>query len=61
MPIAISALLLCLWMAVAWRAYQHGQLLLAGVCALAGILLSLYRLKLWRARQKAQADDTPSA
>ena len=46
MPIAISALLLCLWMAVAWRAYQRGQLLLACVCAVAGILLSLYRLKL---------------
>ena len=61
MPIAISALLLCLWMAVAWRAYQRGQLMLACVCALAGILLSLYRLKLWRARQKARADDKPAA
>jgi len=61
MPIAISVLLLCLWMAVAWRAYQHGQLLLAGVCAVAGILLSFYRLKLWRARQKARTDDPPPA
>ena len=59
MPIAISVLLLCLWMAVAWRAYEHGQLLLACVCAVAGILLSLYRLKLWRARERARAEDKP--
>jgi len=61
MPIAISVLLLCLWIAVAWRAYQRGQLLLACMCALAGILLSLYRLKLWRARQRAREDDQPPA
>ena len=61
MPIAISVLLLCLWIAVAWRAYQRGQLLLACVCVLAGILLSLYRLKLWWARQRARAHDQPPA
>jgi hypothetical protein len=57
MPIAVSALLFILWMAIAYRQYQRGELLLAGVCALVGILLSLYRLKLWQAKQGAKPDD----
>jgi hypothetical protein len=60
MPIAISALLLCLWMAVAWRLYQRGELLLACVCAAVGILLALYRLRLWRARQSAGRNEPPT-
>ncbi len=56
MPIVVSALLFVLWMAVAYREYQRGDLLLAGICALVGILLSLYRLKVWQARQGAKRD-----
>ena len=57
MPIVISAVLFVLWMAIAWRQYERGNLLLAGVCALVGVLLSLYRLKLWQARQNAKTND----
>jgi hypothetical protein len=57
MPIAITAVLFFLWMAIAWRQYQRGDLLLAGVCALVGVLLSVYRLKLWQARQSAKSND----
>lgn len=57
MPIVISAVLFVLWMAIAWRQYERGEPLLAGVCALVGVLLSLYRLKLWQARQNAKTND----
>ncbi|MGO9803273.1 MAG: hypothetical protein ACLPTM_08175 [Steroidobacteraceae bacterium] len=57
MPIVITAVLFLLWMAIAWRQYQRGDLLLAAVCALVGILLSVYRLKLWQTRQSAKSDD----
>lgn len=57
MPIAVSAVLFFLWMAIAWRQYQRGEMLLAGVCVLIGVLLSVYRLKLWQARQKARSED----
>jgi hypothetical protein len=57
MPIAITAVLFFLWMAIAWRQYQRGDLLLAGVCALVGVLLSVYRLKLWQTRQSAKSND----
>ncbi|MGP8034694.1 MAG: hypothetical protein ACLPQ6_11225 [Steroidobacteraceae bacterium] len=60
MPIVITAVLFCLWMAIAWRQYERGDLLLAGVCALVGVLLSVYRLKLWQARQSAKSNDDKS-
>ena len=60
MPIAITAVLFILWMAIAWRQYERGDLLLAGVCALVGVLLSVYRLKLWQARQGDKSNDESS-
>ena len=60
MPIAISALLLCLWLAVAWRLLQRGERRLACLCAVIGILLALYRLRLWRARQTSSRDEPPT-
>jgi hypothetical protein len=56
MPIIITAVL-CLWLLIAWRQYERGDLLLAGVCALVGILLALYRWKVWQARQNAKTND----
>jgi hypothetical protein len=56
MPVVVSAVLFLLWMAIAWRQYQRGELLLAGVCVLVGALLAVYRLKLWRARQSARTN-----
>lgn len=60
MPIAISALLLCLWLAVAWRLLQRGEPALACVCAVIGILLALYRLRLWRTRQSSSRNEPPT-
>jgi len=57
MPLAITAVLFFLWMAIAYRQYQRGDLLLAGVCVLVGVLLSVYRLKIWQTRQGNKPDD----
>ena len=59
MPFAITAVLFLLWMAIAYRQYQRGELVLAGVCVLIGVLLSVFRLKLWQARQNTKANDKP--
>lgn len=59
MPFAITAVLFLLWMAIAYRQYQRGELVLAGVCVLIGVLLSVFRLKLWQARQNTRANDKP--
>ena len=57
MPFAISALLFVLWMLVAYRAYQRGNLLLAGVFALVGVVLTVYRIRLSQAKQAERAND----
>jgi hypothetical protein len=57
MPFAISAVLFVFWMALAYREYQRGDLLLAGVFALVGIVLTVYRIRLWQAKQAQKAND----
>lgn len=57
MPVAMTAVLFVLWIAIAYRQYQRGDLLLAGVCVVVGVLLSVYRLKIWQGRQQAKPDD----
>ncbi len=59
MPFAISAILLVFWIAIAYREYQRGDLLLAGVFALVGIVLTVYRVRVWQAKQTEKADDKP--
>jgi len=55
MPLAVTLVLLVFWIAMAYRAFVRGDLLLAGVFALVGVVLTVYR---WRAATKrpAQAD-----
>ncbi|HWZ61697.1 MAG TPA: hypothetical protein VNX02_01660 [Steroidobacteraceae bacterium] len=60
MPVIVSAVMFLLWVAIAWRLYQRGELLLAAVCVLAGALLAIARLKLWRARHSARTRDVPN-
>ena len=57
MPFATSAVLLVFWMVMAYREYRRGDLLLAGVFALVGIVLTVYRIRLWQAKQSAKAND----
>lgn len=56
MPFAISAILFVFWMAIAYREYERGDLLLAGVFALVGVVLTVYRIRLYRARQAEKAN-----
>ena len=43
MPIALTLLLFVFWMALAYRAFQRGQMGLAGLYLLVGIALTVYR------------------
>jgi hypothetical protein len=45
MPIAITLVLLVFWLALAYRSFQRGDMLLAGVFLLVGVVLSVYRLR----------------
>jgi len=43
MPVAVTFVLLAFWMVLAYRAYQRGDLLLAGVFVAVGVVLTVYR------------------
>jgi hypothetical protein len=45
MPIALTFVLLVFWLALAYRSFQRGDMLLAGVFLLVGVMLSVYRLR----------------
>lgn len=45
MPIALVLILLAFWAVLAFRAFQRGDLLLAGVFLAVGIALTVYRLR----------------
>lgn len=49
MPVALTAVLLVLWIAMAYRELQRGNLMLAGVFLLVGIALAVLRLRVRRA------------
>jgi len=49
MPVALTAVLLVLWIAMAYRELQRGNLMLAGVFLLVGIALAVFRLRVRRA------------
>jgi hypothetical protein len=45
MPVALTVVLLVFWLAMAYRAFQRGDMLLTTVFLLVGIVLSVYRLR----------------
>jgi len=45
MPLGLTLVLLVFWLAMAYRSFQRGDLLLAAVFLLVGIVLSVYRLR----------------
>jgi hypothetical protein len=49
MPVALTAVLLVVWIAMAYREFQRGDLMLAGVFLLVGLALAVFRLRLRRA------------
>lgn len=49
MPVVLAVVLLVLWIAMAYREFQRGNLMLAGVFLLVGIGLAVFRLRVRRA------------
>jgi hypothetical protein len=45
MPVAVTLVLLVFWIAMAFRQFQRGDLMLAGVFLAVGIALTVYRLR----------------
>lgn len=45
MPVALTLVLLVFWVAVAYRSFQRGDLVLAGVFLAVGVALTVYRLR----------------
>jgi hypothetical protein len=52
MPIAVTLALLLFWVAIAYRQYQRGDVVLAGIFLLVGIALTIYRIQLARSRSQ---------
>jgi hypothetical protein len=52
MPIAVTLALLLFWVAIAYRQYQRGDVVLAGIFLLVGIALTVYRIQLARSRSQ---------
>jgi hypothetical protein len=58
MPIAVTLALLVFWVAIAYRQYQRGDMVLAGIFLFVGIVLTIYRIRLAQSRSKGM---TPGA
>jgi hypothetical protein len=59
MPLAVAAVLFVFWIAMAYRAYERGDVLMAGVFALVGIVMTVYRAGI--AKKLAEARKQKSA
>jgi hypothetical protein len=51
MPLVVTLILLGFWLVLAYRRFQAGDMLLAGIFLLVGVALTVYRLRAWQARQ----------
>ena len=58
MPIAVTLLLLLFWLAIAYRQYQRGDAVLAGIFLAVGIVLTIFRI---RQAQSRSQQVTPGA
>jgi hypothetical protein len=45
MPVAVTLVLFLFWIVLAYREFQRGDMLLAGVFLLVGVVLTVYRYK----------------
>jgi len=58
MPVAVTLVLMVFWLVMAYREFQRGDLLLAGVFLAVGIVLTAYRYKAAQ-RRAEQANAQP--
>lgn len=52
MPIAVTLALLVFWVVIAYRQFQRGDMVLAGLFLFVGIALTIYRLRLAQSRSR---------
>jgi hypothetical protein len=45
MPVAVTAVLFIFWIALAFRRFQQGDMMMAGIFALVGVVLTIHRLR----------------
>ena len=58
MPIAVTLVLLLFWLALAYRQYQRGDLVLAAVFLVVGVVLTVYRIRQAQSRSQALSAST---
>jgi len=52
MPIVVTLLLLLFWLVIAYRQYQRGDMVLAAIFLVVGVVLTVYRIR--QAQSRAQ-------
>ena len=57
MPLGVTLVLLVFWLALAYRAFQRGDLLFAGLFTVVGVVLTIYR---YRAATRGVTQTDPS-
>lgn len=57
MPIAITLVLLLFWLVIAYRAFERGDFVLAGIFLLVGVVLTVYRYRA-ATKRAAQTDSS---
>jgi hypothetical protein len=55
MPIAVTLALLIFWMVIAYRQFQRGDYLLAGIFLFVGIALTVFRIRQAQSRGQVVA------
>ena len=55
MPIAVTLALLVFWLVLAYRQFQRGDMVMAGIFLFVGIALTVYRIRQAQARSQALA------
>ena len=53
MPIAVTLILLLFWLALAYRQYQRGDMVLAAIFLVVGVVLTVYRIRQAQSRSQA--------
>jgi len=52
MPIAVTLALLLFWVVIAYRQFQRGDMVLAGIFLFVGIALTIYRIRQVQSRSQ---------
>ena len=60
MPIAVTVALFIFWIFLAYRAFERGDMMMAGVYLLVGIALSAYRYSAAQKMAKAKSQSSSS-